>query len=400
MNVYNRTTQPHLAHKKLKILFICSWYASYDLHQFESYEGHPFFTVYAKDMQKYCDVALWVPFDKLSDKNFNDEYEWGVRTFRSEYKPGWIKHICLLRFIRRFFHILKCFMKIRRTFMPDVIHAHAAMQAGLWSTFISKIFRIPVIITEHWPIEYMNLESRMSRFKHRIAYTWSERNLCVSKDLCERLIDVFKNINFDVMYNGIRELPHDASSVNYRQEGYINCVIVAAFYAKDVKGFQYLLPAMKILTQDLNIPLMLHIVGGGTYFEHYRNMAQELGIMNHCIFHGKCSRHEVYSIVSEMDFGISASLFESAGVNVEEMMLMGKPLVVTRSGGASSLVADFAAIIVDKGSTEALVNGIKEMSERYMTYDHEAIRDYAKKNFDLSNMTLQYFKLYQECLNK
>ena len=117
-------------------------------------------------------------------------------------------------------------------------------------------------------------------------------------------------------------------------------------------------------------------------------------ITDNCIFYGSCTKKEVYSIVSEMDFGISASLCESAGVSVEEMMLLGKPLVVTKSGGANSLITDFAAIVVDRGSTEALVDGIRYMSEHYSEYDSKAISEYALQNFEIGSIAQKYVHIY------
>ena len=351
-------------------------------------------------MQKYCDTALFVPFDDSISKSFNDESEWGIRTFRSGFKDRFIHHVPFLGFLVKFIHFINGFRKVCKSFRPDIIHAHAVTSAGLLSVFLSKFIHIPVIVTEHQTTEVMRLSRLRSRIKHHFTYKNASKAVCVSKDQRERFRKIFPDVDFHVIYNGIsnRLKKNKNAGMQYRREGYINCVIVAGFYARNTKGFQYLLPAIKILTEEFRIPLVLHICGDGKHFEYYRNMASELGIADKCIFYGRCARDDVYSIVSEMDFGISASLFESAGVNVEEMMLMGKPLVVTRSGGASSLVADYAAIIVDKGSTEALVNGIKEMSERYMTFDSKAIHDYAAENFDINKTTLQYLKLYQECL--
>jgi glycosyltransferase involved in cell wall biosynthesis len=185
----------------------------------------------------------------------------------------------------------------------------------------------------------------------------------------------------------------------YAKPGKINCCIVAAFYSKDIKGYQYLLPAMaKLKAQGL--PVVLHICGGGDYYEYYVNLAKELDIEDVCIFYGNCTKAEVYSIVSQMDFNISASLFECSGVSVEEALLLGKPMLVTRSGGANSLVTEEVAIVVDKGSTDALVEGIRQMAERLPQFDSQKIRAYAEENFEIDHVSRQYMTLYGEILEK
>ena len=128
--------------------------------------------------------------------------------------------------------------------------------------------------------------------------------------------------------------------------------------------------------------------------EYYQNMARELGVEKQCIFYGQCDKKKMYSIMSQMDFIISASLFESAGVTVQESQLLGKPVLVTKSGGANSLVTEESAIVVDKGSVDALVNGIKEMTDGLSTFDSEKIRAYALSQFEIDQVSQKYMEVY------
>lgn len=352
-----------------RVLCILSWYSSYKLHETNLGGGH-FFTEHMKSIQPYCDVVAYVPFEHETDAKFNDEEEWGIRTFRYRYAKWYLrfkdriifKVLRKLRIIKLYeiIHFVWGFHKVCKLFRPDVIHAQAAENAGIFAAFFLRLYGIPLVITEHQLIGVTPL-SRRKHFMISTAYKLSRKNICVSDGQREHFRTIFNGIEFTVIYNGIYDRPIDPSAGKYRRKNFINSVIVAAFYSDEVKGFQFLLPAVKILVQELHIPLVLHVCGGGLFFEKFRNLADELQITDNCIFYGSCTKNEVYSIVSEMDFGISSSLLESAGINVEEMMLLGKPLVVTRSVGANSLVADFAAIVVDKGSTEALVDGIREM---------------------------------------
>jgi glycosyltransferase involved in cell wall biosynthesis len=199
-----------------------------------------------------------------------------------------------------------------------------------------------------------------------------------------------------VIYNGIlAPETMELEKETYAVADKINCCIVAAFYSKDIKGYQYLLPAIAKLKSE-GVPVVLHICGGGDYFEYYVNLAKELDIEDSVIFYGNCSKAKVYSIVSQMDFNISASLFECSGVSVEEALLLGKPMLVTRSGGANSLVTEDVAIVVDKGSTDALVDGIRQMADRLPQFDSKKIRAYAEENFEIDHVSRQYMALYEE----
>lgn len=127
-------------------------------------------------------------------------------------------------------------------------------------------------------------------------------------------------------------------------------------------------------------------------------MAYELGIQDNCKFYGQLSKEETYKIIKSMDFAISASLTESAGVFVEESMMLGKPLVVTKSGGADSLVGKDAAIIVEKNDVTALSDGIKYMIDNFYRFDSKKITEYAVEKFDMENINNKYINVYKRII--
>ena len=81
-------------------------------------------------------------------------------------------------------------------------------------------------------------------------------------------------------------------------------------------------------------------------------------------------------------------------------MLLGKPLVVTRSGGTNSLVTEDTAIVVDRGSTDALAEGIRTMTAQLDAFHSETIRQYAYRNFEIRNVSAQYDALYRQLARK
>ena len=162
------------------------------------------------------------------------------------------------------------------------------------------------------------------------------------------------------------------------------------------------MPALKDC-KEAGTPFFLHIVGGGEYQSYYEEMAKDLGIEEDCRFYGQVPRAEVYRVMEQMDFMISASIYECSGVSVEEAMLFGKPLVVTRSGGADSLTTPQTAMVADKGSTGALCEGIQKMlseTEGYRSFDSEKIRTYAAEHFGMKETAAQYRALYAQLVEK
>lgn len=378
----------------MKVLMVVSWYSPKNA---EVMSAGVFHYEQSMALKPYCDTALYYPYDETLPSKFEKSEEKGLLTYRRKLSKVKIPKMSLAVQILNIILDLK---KICKDFKPDVIHAHCAIPAGFAVTLFGKLYGIPVVITEHNPIEHFALNKKLVKSQVNFAYSNSKANICVSNDSMNKMKSNFKDCDFRVIYNGIyspEAIGNDG--IKYRVDGKINCCIVAAFYSKDIKGYQYLIPAISKLKKQ-GMPIVLHIVGGGDYFDYYVNMAKELDVEDCIIFYGNCEKKKVYSLVSQMDFNISASIYECSGVSVEEALLLGRPMLVTRSGGANSLVNDKVAIVVDRGSTEALADGIAKMVEMLPQFNEKEIYKYAFENFEIDQVSQKYMKLYNSILEK
>lgn len=370
----------------MKVLFVVNWYTSKSA---DTWQAGVFHYEQSIALQKFCDIRLYWPLDTEENKLVSDMEE-GLFTYRS----GWDKSKSKLSWLK---DSLKYMDEIIAEFDPDIIHANVAYPAGLLCVLAAKKYNIHVILTEHAPIEQMYLDNPFRKLMRNYVYKRMERNVCVSIDSKNRLSAFFPTINYQVIYNAVIDPGTiEKDKVCYRKEG-INCAIVAAFYDKNIKGYQYLIPAMQKVKQ-LGVDIKLHICGGGIYEQFYRDLAKQLNVDDCCYFYGQCDRKKVYSIVSQMDFCVSASIFECSGVSVQEEMLLGKPILVTKSGGANSLTTKDTAIVVDRNSTQALVDGLIKMAKKSNDFDKKKIIEYAKYNFEISNVTKRYVDLYKDVI--
>lgn len=375
----------------MNVLHIVTWYSAYNSEVLK--EG-VFHYEQASCQKKYCNVAIYFPYDASISEKFHQEIERNVLVFRSN--PGRNK------FLKYYYH-LRNFRKVKKQFNPDIIHAHVALGAGRLAVLFGKLYKIPVVVTEHNPLELMHFDQGNNRKNAGKVYKKSRFNICVSpfQEICLR--ENFPLLKFQTIYNGVSDpflLLKEQPVINIeREEKTINCCIVAAFYDKEIKGYQFLLPAIKKVLND-NLSIKLHICGGGTYFDFYKDYAESLGIGSSCEFYGQCDKEKVYSIVSQCDFLISASLFESAGISVEEALLLGKPVLVTKSGGANSLVADDNSVIVEKGSADLLADGINTivMKIKKGEFNSEEIRKYGLLNFEMDCVNKKIIDQYKKYL--
>lgn len=373
----------------MNVLMIVSWYTSQGRPELEAGVFH---YEQSMDLKKYCNMALYYPFDKQIKQSETKEEEWGLLTYRSKYR--------IARLLHNKRQMMKTMDRIVEEFNPDVIHAHCGGGAGFFAIGFQKKYGIPVIITEHSPVELSGVTHKGYGYiltKH--AYKNSKANICVSKDLQKKLSAIFPKCSFEVIYNGILLPEYNQNTKLYYRTGCLNIVIVAVLYDLEIKGMKYLLKAIQIL-KNQGRKICLHHIGGGEYLEYFQNMAKELGINDICVFHGQCDRKKLYEIVNEMDLLVSSSLMESAGVSVQEAMLLGKPVLGTNSGGVDSLVPDEAGHIVEKADAQALADGILYMQDNLDSFDRKWIKNYAYEEFEIGSISQKYFKLYKKIIEE
>ena len=251
----------------MKVLMIVSWYSPKNAPVMTAGVFH-----YEQSMalKSYCDTALYFPFDTNLTEDFSKAEEKGLLTYRRKMKPLRIPKVSsLLHQIQ----IYKDLRRICKDFKPDILHAHCSIPTGRIVTAFGKKYGYPVVITEHSPMEQLPIHRPSVYRRIQYAYSHSNANICVSKNSMERLQEAFPSCRYQVIYNGIlnpNSLSKDGET--YAVPGKINCCIVAAFYSKDIKGYQYLIPAMKQL-KDEGVPVVLHICGGGNWLDYYKTMA-------------------------------------------------------------------------------------------------------------------------------
>lgn len=209
--------------KQMNKLMMVSWYSPRE----EEMSAGIFHYEQSIALQKYCNVALYYPNDPMKSCKLSKNTEKGLLTYRS--------YGSKFKFLKCF-RIFSSFCKIKKDFAPDLIHAHVAFgAAGMFAIALGKLFRIPVIVTEHNPIELINFDNFFVRKMIQWVYHNSKANICVSTDLKNKLEKIYPKETFQVIYNGIinpKFIERDRQI--YAKEGYVNCCIVAAFYDKDI----------------------------------------------------------------------------------------------------------------------------------------------------------------------
>jgi glycosyltransferase involved in cell wall biosynthesis len=362
-----------------------SWYGP----QGKVLTGGNFHYDLAVELSKYCNCAIYYPYDRNISDWYSKKNEWGILTYRSKY--------ALKNKIRNRVYMLCTMKKIVKEFKPDIIHGQVATEAGRFAVMLGRIFNIPVMITEHSAVEASGVKEFPHYWYAKNVYKYSSYNACVSDSLANNLKNIFPMYEFHTVYNGVKSIPISDERSKYRRDGYVNIVMVAGLYDRYIKGLQFSLPAIKrLINEGKNI--VFHFVGDGEYLQEYKQMAQKLGIDNNCIFYGFCEKSKVYEIVSDMDFYLCASIFESFSCATVEALMLGKPVVATKCGGPESIVNNDNGILVDTGSEQSIYDGIACMIEIYDNYCSDRIKKEAFEKFSVENIAKQYITIYSNII--
>jgi len=355
-------------------------------------KGGGFHYEQAVDLNRFCNCAIYYPYDRNIEESFVSRIEGGILVYRSKY--------CLPQKVRNRLFMFGAMKKIVKEFHPDIIHGNVATESGRFAVMLGKLFHIPVIITEHSSTKGSGVDCFPHYYYAKFAYRHSLYNACVSDDLKNNLEKIFPQYFFHTIYNGIKISQVVNCDVKlYKKNNYVNVGMVAGFYSREIKGVQFVLPALrKMLDEGYNV--FLHIMGGGGYLNEYIDLAKTLGVSDNCLFYGLCDKNKLFAIESEMDFVISASLFESFGCAIAEAAMLGKPIVASKSGGVESIVNPQNGILVETGSTEAIYNGMKLMYGKYMAYDSKKIAEEAKGKFAISKVSKKYIEIYEKVLDQ
>ena len=136
----------------------------------------------------------------------------------------------------------------------------------------------------------------------------------------------------------------------------INKVFAAGRFVRK-KGFHLLLGALvELKSSDRNFSLQ--IAGDGPEFSSLKALSTKLGINDKVQFLGY--RNDIPNLMKDADLFVLPSLSEPFGIVMLEAMAMGTPILATRCEGPLEILDDTSAILVDKGDTFSLADGLRQ----------------------------------------
>jgi glycosyltransferase involved in cell wall biosynthesis len=167
---------------------------------------------------------------------------------------------------------------------------------------------------------------------------------------------------------------------------------------KAKKGYRYLLQAAAVVRKELP-DVRFVLVGHGPEEPFLRSEARRLGLDGTVVFAG--FREDPLRMAAAFDVFALPSLYEGLSIALIEAMSLGKPSVVTRTGGVPEVIEhDTHGLIVAPGDSDELAAGLlKLLTDRELRsrMGLEAMR--RASFFDIRSAVQRMEEVYEEVLS-
>lgn len=388
--------------KKRKLLITASTFP-----RWENDTEPRFILDYAKEMLKYYDVTVLVPAspgakqkEVLEGVPVERFHYFPIHKFETLCYPGAIVPRIKEKKIRIFLVPLffwALYFRVKKDIgRYDFVHAHWLIPQGIIQSFIKNK---PYLVTGHGG-DVTSLNLGVFKSLKRKCIKDAKAVTVVSGALKERIEELSPNDKTEIISMGcdVELFSCEKRINNFFKQGDKKVVLFVGRLA-EVKGVTYLIEAMKQVQGAILI-----IAGEGDQEEVLRSQAKGLGDI--VFFIGPKTHEELSAIYASADIFVAPSITakdggkEGFGLTIIEAMASGLPVIASRIGGITDIIADevngLLAEEKDADQIARLINRLiqdKELRKTLVTNAYETVQTYSYKN-----IALRYFELIEERL--
>ncbi len=283
---------------------------------------------------------------------------------------------------------------VKENGFPDVIHAHNALNAGIFANYIKETYGISYVLTEHSTelAEWKIPENIFNEIKG--SYVEASAIISVSLPFKKQLDNQFFQGEDSFLFipnvlNGAFE-----RDIVFNKSDKMRLTHIANLI--DIKDQTTLIKAFGILSLKIT-DLELIIIGDGVDKEKLIQLTNELGISDKVFFKGFLNRKSIIDVLSTSDLFVLSSKYETFGVVVIEALACGVPCVASICGGPESIINSSNGKLFEVGDYIQLAEKIEEALAT--TYDRDKIRTDCLKLYGSKAFANKMINLYSEIKN-
>ena len=301
---------------------------------------------------------------------------------------SWTARLALVGFLGSdFVHSVRA----RRSFEPELVHAHWWFPNGVVGTWVSGLARIPLVTTLHGTDVRLARKVGVAKplfghvLKHSAAVT------TVSKWLKEETEALVPGVHPTVAPMPVATNLFGPGSSRDGQR------LLFVGRLNDQKGADHLLNALALMKREA----WLDIVGDGPNREALKQLAQQLGVASRIRWHGQLSQSELPPLYQRAAAVVIPSIDEGLGLVAVEALLCETPVVAFDSGGLRDVIQhEKTGLLVKPGDRAALASALDNLLARDDRGSQlgRAGRLYALSAFAPESAARRYAEIYRRVL--
>jgi glycosyltransferase involved in cell wall biosynthesis len=259
-------------------------------------------------------------------------------------------------------------LRLSKTHHFDVIHGHGDVFEAFPLRVAARFLRIPLVMTVH------SCLNNARRYRLPASRLWRsvDRIIAVSQKVKQNLYAVgYPAGCIDVISSGVETslfaqptLPEKIAARHDLGIDAVAFVVIAAGRLHPVKGFNYLLQAVKSLMVQHKV--YFYVLGDGP---QRQSLECSIGTDQRIFFVGSVPHEQIPKWLHAADLFVLSSVdlsgqAEGTPTAVMEAMATGLPVVTTDSGGAKDLIATVDGCnVVPQRDSGALTSAMRELIE-------------------------------------
>ncbi len=284
---------------------------------------------------------------------------------------------------------------------PDIIHAHSTLWGGVVAEYISRKKKIPYFLTKHftgWILSGKRKEKQAYRNIIKKIISNSEKTFVVSSFYKNELLSTYSldENKMEVIHNIVNPMFFlDRKPI----EVFSPFKLAVVAYLVERKNHKTLFDAMEILNKE-GLRIHLSLIGDGRYMGELQKYLKEKDLESQVEFHGLLGREAVAEVIRSHHAVVSASTYETFGVNLIEGLAAGRPVISLDSGGPQDIVRPQDGVLFKENSPKAFAEAIRKVHANYQDYDQSEISEQCKARFSEAAISQKIIKHYENSLKQ
>lgn len=280
----------------------------------------------------------------------------------------------------------------------QLVHAHVLTRVAVVANWVGKRFHVPYIISEHWSRYYP--ENPIFKGFWRLYFTSrmlheAKALICVSGALRDAMQ------RWKLTHPLTRIVPNVVDTDAFglaptRQSGTVRWVNIGCFEDRSKNLSGLVRAAAELLKEESDFELVL--VGEGPDKDYIEALVLELGLTSHVRFAGLLTPEEVAEELSQADYLVQTSHYETFSTVVVEAWACGVPVISTPVGVFADLGNDANGISINSFDISHIALALRQSIAQRGRFDREAMRAMAVEQFGKATVSKLIRQVYEEAL--